>query len=192
MTLRSALIASALSPLKLLRRPPKASAMSDADYLSAGKASNQADYRATPEPLVLCLLHEEDGFEWLMEVPFALKQLIDVHAVMRHAVAVAGEREVPLTHHSLFHPAFAAFALGFCQGLVATHRRKHLRWHGEPPELSPLQREQCENWGVEMATYYLAAVENYGVFGKVTDGMDVVNSIAKVATGIPPGIWTVE
>lgn len=143
--------------------------MSDADYFSAGKASNQSDYRATPEPLVLCLLHEEEGFGWLMDVPFALKQLIDVHAVMRHAVAVAGEREEPLTHHSLFHPSFAAFGLGFCQGLVAAHRRKHLRWHGEAPELSPLQREQCETWGVEMATYYLAAVENYGVFGKVTD-----------------------
>ncbi len=143
--------------------------MRDADYVAAGKRLNETEFRHAEDQPLLRLWHEEEGFGWLLEVPFAFKQLIDLHAALRHAVAVAGERHQALTRHPLFHAAFTGFALGFAQGLISAHRRKHLRWHGHADELSRLHQEQCDQWGVEIATYYIAAVDVHGIFGKATD-----------------------
>ena len=158
------------STLGLRRRPLAAdSTLRDVDYVAAGKRANDAEFRQAAEQQLFRLWQEEEGYDWFLAVPFAFKQLIDLHAAMRHAVAVVGEKPQPLTHHSLFHPVFAAFALGFAQGLVTAHRRKHLRWHGESGDLTRMQQEQCDNWGIEIATYYIAALDAFGIFGKATD-----------------------
>lgn len=157
------------STLGLRRRPVADSALRDIDYVAAGKRANDGEFRQAAEQLLFRLWQEEEGYDWFLAVPFAFKQLIDLHAAVRHAVAVIGEKPQPLTRHPLFHPVFAAFALGFAQGLVAAHRRKHLRWHGESGDLTRMQQEQCDGWGVEIATYYIAAIDAYGIFGKATD-----------------------
>jgi hypothetical protein len=151
-----------------LRRRQRHSPLGEADYRAAGQRVNEQEFRRAAEQTLFRLWQEEDSFDWLLEVPFAFQQLVDLHAAMRHAVAVAGERPEALTQQACFHSVFAAFALGFGQGLVVTHRGKHLRWHGRA-NLSPVEREECERWGVDLTTYYLAAVDAHGIFGKVSD-----------------------
>lgn len=159
---------SFVSTLGLRRRPPADAWLREVDYLAAGKRVNDEEFRRAADQLLFRLWQEEEGYDWLLEVPFAFKQLVDLHAAMRHAVAVAGEQAQPRTSHPLFHMVFGAFALGFAQGLVSAHRRKHLRWHGGG-DLTRMLQEQCDNWGVEIATYYLAAINAFGIFGKATD-----------------------
>lgn len=160
---------SFVSSFGLRRRPPADSWLRETDYHAAGKRMNDIEFRKAADQLLFRLWQEEEGYDWLLDVPFAFKQLIDLHAAMRHAVAVAGEQSQPRTGHPLFHAVFGAFSLGFAQGLVSAHRRKHLRWHGESGQLSRLVQEQCDNWGVEITTYYLAAIDAYGIFGKSSD-----------------------
>lgn len=160
---------SFVSTLGLRRRSPADSWLREADYAAAGKRVNDVEFRKAADQLLFRLWQEEEGYDWLLDVPFAFKQLIDLHAAMRHAVAVAGEQPQPRTGHPLFHTVFGAFSLGFAQGLVSAHRRKHLRWHGESGELTRMLQEQCDNWGVEITTYYLAAIDAFGIFGKATD-----------------------
>lgn len=161
------MIASAL--VSAFRRKPKVDAtQSDIDYLAAGRAVNDAELGTGEEALLFRMLHEEEGFENIFDIPYALKHLKDVHAVMRLAVAEIGDQHENLTENPLFHPAFGAFALGFCLGLVAAHRAKHMDWQGAGT-LNHIQREQCDAWGVEITTYYLAVVDAYGIFGKNSD-----------------------
>lgn len=167
--MRAVATRSFVSTFRLRRRSSAEAALRDADYVAAGKRLNDTEFREAGDQPLLRLWHEEEGFGWLLEVPFAFKQLIDLHAALRHAVAVTGERHQALTRHAHFHAAFTGFALGFAQGLISAHRRKHLRWHGLAEELSLLHQEQCDQWGVEIATYYIAAVDVYGIFGKATD-----------------------
>ena len=105
----------------------------------------------------------------MFEVPFGLKHVSDLHVVMRHAVAVAGDRREDLTRHALFHPVFAGFALGFAIGLAQAHRVKHLGYRATPARLTRRQQELCDQWGAEVATYYLAVVDSSGIFGKDAD-----------------------
>ena len=102
-------------------------------------------------------------------MPFGLKHVKDLHVVMRHSVAVAGERRDDLTPHSLFHPAFAGFVLGFSIGLAQAHRARHLGARSGLARLSRRQLEFCDQWGAEVATYYLAVVDADGIFGKEPD-----------------------
>ncbi|MBX6392847.1 MAG: hypothetical protein IRY96_05205 [Burkholderiales bacterium] len=159
---------SLVSTLGLRLRSSTDSALQEPDYVLAGQRRNDVDLREAIDEKLFYLYRTEESFAWVAEVPFAFKQLIDLHAAMRHAVAVAGE-QTQRTAHPLFHAVFGAFALGFAQGLVTAHRRKHLRWHGYSGDLTRLQQEQCDQWGVEIATYYLAAVEAQGIFSKTTD-----------------------
>lgn len=152
----------------LRRRRERRSPLGEPDYLAAGKRVNEQEFRRNAEQSLFRLWQEEESFDWLLDVPFAFQQLIDLHAGMRHAVAVAGETPEALTRKACFHSVFAAFALGFGHGLVLAHRIKHLRWHGRM-NLTPLEAEECERWGVDLTTYYLAAVEAHGIFGKVSD-----------------------
>ncbi|HKO88089.1 MAG TPA: hypothetical protein VJU83_06165 [Burkholderiales bacterium] len=164
------MIASTIASALNLRRRPKADgAQSDVDYLSVGRAANEAELATGEDSLLFRLLHEEEGFDGIMDIPYSLKHLKDVHAVMRLAVAEVGETHEELTQHPLFHPAFGAFALGFCLGSGAAHRAKHLGWQGNAAQLNHIQIEQCEAWGVEIATYYIAVVDAYGIFGKTSD-----------------------
>lgn len=139
----------------------------DGDYVVAGQDANRAELAAGEGNLLFRLLQEEEGFDGMMDTPFALKQVKDVHAIMRHAVAVAGERQDALTHHPLFHIVFASFALGFSLGLAGAQRCKHV--DGRHARLTRAQQDQCDAWGVEAATYYLAVVDAFGIFGKATD-----------------------
>ena len=97
------MIASTIaSALNLRRRPKPDGAQSDVDYLSAGRATNEAELATGEDSLLFRLLHEEEGFDGLMDIPYALKHLKDVHAVMRLAVAEIGETHEELTQHPLF------------------------------------------------------------------------------------------
>jgi hypothetical protein len=148
---------------------PDANAMSDDDYIAWGKQSNNTELSAAEGEPVFRLLDEDDGFDGLFEVPFGLKHVKDVRVVMRHSVAVAGERREELTHNPLFCPAFAAFSLGFAIGLAQAHRLKHLGIRATLARMSRRQAEMCDGWGVEIATYFLATVDEDGVFGKASD-----------------------
>lgn len=144
-------------------------AMTDEEYVAWGKTSNQSEHAEADGAALFRLLDDEEGLDALFEVPFGLKHVKDVHVVMRHSVAVAGERREDLTHHSLFHPAFAAFTLGFAIGLAQAHRLKHMGFRASLGRMSRRQAELCEGWGVEIATYYLAVVDESGIFGKEPD-----------------------
>jgi hypothetical protein len=142
--------------------------MTDDDYLAWGKTSNTGELSSSEGNPLFALLEEEEGFDGVAEVPFGLKHVSDLHVVMRHAVAVAGERREDLTRHALFHPVFAGFALGFAIGLAQAHRAKHLGYRS-PVRLTRRQQELCDQWGAEVATYLLAVVDTSGIFGKDAD-----------------------
>jgi hypothetical protein len=148
---------------------PDAHVMSDDDYIAWGKQSNNTELSAAEGDPLFRLLDEDDGFDALFEVPFGLKHAKDVRVVMRHSVAVVGDRREELTHNPLFCPAFAAFALGFAVGLAQAHRLKHLGLRATLARMSRKQLEACEMWGVEVATYFLATVDEDGIFGKASD-----------------------
>lgn len=143
--------------------------MSDDEYISLGKKSNSSELSSRQDGQLFMQLEQEDGFEDLLEVPFALKHVRDIHVVMRHAVAEAADRREEFTHHPLFHPGFAAFVLGFAIGLAQAHRRKHTAMRARLSKLSRRQLELCDEWGVQVATYYLAVVDSEGIFGKEAD-----------------------
>jgi hypothetical protein len=143
--------------------------LSDDDYLAWGKTANTLELSASEGNALFALLEDEEGFDGILEVPFGLKQVSDLHVVMRHAVAVAGERREDLTTHALFHPVFAGFALGFAIGLAQAHRAKHLGYRASVQRLTRRQQELCDQWGAEVATYYLAVVDSIGIFGKDAD-----------------------
>jgi hypothetical protein len=149
-------------------RQARAEATSDDDYVSWGKKANQAEYSNPENAEMVRVLEEEEALDDVLEVPFALKHVRDVNAMMRLAVAVIGERREDLTRHPMFHPAFGAFALGFALGMVAGHRAKHAGLKGVG-KLSRRQQELCEDWGIAVATHYLAIVEANGIFSKATD-----------------------
>jgi hypothetical protein len=143
--------------------------MNDEDYIALGKQSNSAELASGRDAQLFMQLEQEDGFEELVEVPFALKHVRDIHVVMRHAVADVSDRHEELTHHALFHPGFAAFVLGFAIGLAQAQRHKHLGFRSAKAVLSRRQTELCDEWGVQIATYYLAVVDSEGIFGKEAD-----------------------
>jgi hypothetical protein len=148
---------------------PGASVMGDDDYIAFGKQSNNSELSAAEAEPVFRLLDDDDDFDGLLEVPFGLKQVKDLRVVMRHSVAVAGDRREDLTRNPLFCPAFAAFTLGFSIGLAQAHRLRHLGVRANLARMSRKQAEMCAAWGVEIATYFLATVDEDGVFGKTSD-----------------------
>jgi len=143
--------------------------LTDDDYVAWGKTSNTGELSSNEASPLFRLLEDEEGFDSLFEVPFGLKHVKDLHVLMRHAVAVAGERREDLTPHALFHPAFAGFTLGFAIGLAQAHRAKHLGFRASAARLTRRQIELCDQWGAEVATYYLAVVDSEGIFDKEAD-----------------------
>jgi len=141
--------------------------MNDEDYVSLGRTANAKALDTEGDEALFRMAQEDELFEGLLDVPFALKHLRDLHAVMRHSVAVLGERHEEIAHDRLFHLAFSAFTLGFALGLVEAHRAKLMAL---PPGRPALTRgTRAEAWGVEIATYYIAYVDLEGVFGKRAD-----------------------
>lgn len=152
-----------------LRRARAEAGVKDEDYVSLGKTANAKALDSDADEALFRMVHEEETFDHLLDVPFALKHLRDLHAIMRHAVVVLNERREDLTHHMLFHHAFAAFTLGFALGLVETHRSKLMALRPGMAALATTPGGVTEAWGVEIATYYLAYVDVEGVFGKQAD-----------------------
>ncbi len=152
-----------------LRHARLEAAMSEDEYLAWGKSANQAEYAQPGNASLVRLLGEEESLDGLLEVPFAFKHVRDLRAVMKLAVAVAGERRDDLVRHTLFYPAFTAFALGFSTTLACAHRARHTGARGAIRKLSRRQTDACLDWGVTVATFYLALVETEGVFGKQSD-----------------------
>jgi hypothetical protein len=149
------------------RRPGLEASMNDEDYVSQGKTSNAKALESDADEALFRMAQEDELFESVLDVPFALKHLRDLHAVMRHSVAVLGDRHEALAHDRLFHLAFSAFTLGFALGLVEAHRKKMMALR---PGMAALTRgTRAEAWGVEIATYYIAYVDLVGVFGKRAD-----------------------
>jgi hypothetical protein len=147
----------------------RAEVLTDEDYLLRGKMANERELAAAAGTPLFRLLSDYEACDALVEVPFGLKHVKDLHVVMRHAVAVAGERREDLARHSLFHPAFAGFALGFSVGLAQAHRLKHSATRPSFARLARGQVSLWNQWGVEVATYYLACVAAGGIFSKQAD-----------------------
>jgi hypothetical protein len=143
--------------------------MNDEEYVAEGKASNTAELASRQDARLFAQLEQEEGFEQLLGVPYALKHVREIHVVMRHAVAEAGDRREELTHHPLFHPMFAGFVLGFAIGLTQAHRAKHMGLSRNLTRLSSSQKEFADECGVQIATYYLSLVDSEGIFGKEAD-----------------------
>ena len=167
-------VSKTLNPSSLVsslgRRRARAEAgVNDEDYVSLGKTSNVKALDSDADEALFRMVHEEESFDRLLDVPFALKHLRDLHAIMRHAVVVLNERREDLTHHILFHHAFAAFTLGFAMGLVESHRSKLMALNPGMAALATTPGGITESWAVEIATYYLAYVDVEGVFGKKAD-----------------------
>ncbi len=169
MAVSKTLIPSSLVSSLGLRRARAESGVNDEDYVSLGKTSNAKSLDSDADEALFRMVHEEDSFDRLLDVPFALKHLRDLHAIMRHAVVVLNERREDLTHHMLFHHAFASFTLGFALGLVEAHRSKLMALRPGMAALATTPGAVAETWGVEIATYYLAYVDVEGVFGKRAD-----------------------
>jgi len=141
--------------------------MTDEDYVSLGKTSNAKALDSDADEALFRMAQEDELFESVLDVPFALKHLRDLHVVMRHSVAVLGEHREELAHDRLFHLAFSAFTLGFALGLVEAHRKKMMSLRSGMAALT--RGTRAEAWGVEIATYYIAYVDLEGVFGKRAD-----------------------
>lgn len=169
MAVSKTLNASSLVSSLGLRRARQESGVNDEDYVSLGKTSNAKSLDSDADEALFRMVHEEETFDRLLDVPFALKHLRDLHAIMRHAVVVLNERREDLTHHMLFHHAFASFTLGFALGLVEAHRSKLMALRPGMAALSATPGAVAETWGVEIATYYLAYVDVEGVLGKKAD-----------------------
>jgi hypothetical protein len=169
MAVNKTLNASSLVSSLGLRRARQESGVNDEDYVSLGKTSNAKSLDSDADEALFRMVHEEETFDRLLDVPFALKHLRDLHAIMRHAVIVLNERREDLTHHMLFHHAFASFTLGFALGLVEAHRSKLMSLRPGMAALSATPGAVAETWGVEIATYYLAYVDVEGVLGKKAD-----------------------
>jgi len=169
MTVSKTLNASSLVSSLGLRRARAEAGVNDEDYLSLGKTANAKALDSDADESLFRMLNEEETFDRLLDVPFALKHLRDLHAIMRHAVIVLNEHREDLTHHMLFHHAFAGFTLGFSLGLVEAHRTKLMALRPGMAALAATPGAITETWGVEIATYYLAYVDVEGVFGKTAD-----------------------
>jgi len=169
MAVSKTLNASSLVSSLGLRRARSEAGVKDEDYVSLGKSSNAKALDSDADEALFRMVHEEETFDHLLDVPFALKHLRDLHAIMRHAVVVLNEQREDLTQHILFHHAFAAFTLGFALGLVEAHRSKLMALRAGMAALATTPGGITETWGVEIATYYLAYVDVEGVFGKKAD-----------------------
>jgi hypothetical protein len=166
------ILSSAWSSLRdraSLRKPePPVDAVA-MEYLALGRRSNSTELDARQDDGLFGLVRGNDVLEELLDVPYALRHVKDLHAAMQLAVASVGERDEGLLHNTFFHPVFAAFTLGFAIGLATEHRAAHLTGLAEAGRLSPEDQVQCRDWGVMIALYYLVNVETRGVIDRDTD-----------------------
>lgn len=151
------------------RRRPAGTRLSEDDYVSTGKRSNSTQLSQAQEDDLFALLRRNDVLDEILEVPYALVHVKDVHAAMQLAVASAGDQREDLVRSSLFFPVFGAFVLGFAIGLASAHRLKHAMARDGVDALPPEVLERCKDWGIIVALYYLVKVEAFGIMDKETD-----------------------
>jgi hypothetical protein len=159
------MLSSALSALPSLR----SGRVSDDEYVVLGRRSNSEELGRSASDDLFGVLRDGESLDDVLEVPFALARIKDVHAAMQLAVASAGDQRDDLTGHTLFYPAFAAFVLGFSIGLVTMHRAKLADKRGDPSRLAKRTQELCEEWGIAVALFYLVKVEASGIVDRETD-----------------------
>lgn len=135
--------------------------------MAAGRRANQETLGDAYSQDLFSLLRAGEHLDDILEVPFALAHIKDVHAAMQLAVAGAGEKREDLTGHSLFHPAFAAFVLGFSMGFATAHRSRFN--DSRQPRLATRTQERCDEWGLAVALFYLVKVEAAGIIDRDTD-----------------------
>jgi hypothetical protein len=143
--------------------------LSDDEYVSAGKRSNSTQLAQGQDDDLFALLRSNDTLDEVLEAPYALVHVKDVHAAMQLAVASAGDQRDDLVRSSLFFPVFGAFVLGFAIGLVSAHRLKSAVARDGVAVLPAEAVERCEEWGIMVALYYLVKVEAFGIIDKETD-----------------------
>lgn len=161
------MLSGALSALPTLRSGSK---VSDDDYVALGRRANSEDLSGSGDDDLFDLLREGESLDDILEVPFALARIKDVHAAMQLAVASVGDQRDDLTGHPLFYPVFTGFVLGFSIGLVTAHRAKLADPRGGSiAKLSRRSVELCEEWGIAVALFYLVKVEATGVIDRETD-----------------------
>ena len=92
--------------------------MNDEDYVAWGKGANSEEFTTSDSPELFRLLEADEGLDEVFEVPFALKHVRDVLAVMRLSVAVAGERTV--NKRTSWRPVCRPRPIGSLTGLGVT------------------------------------------------------------------------
>lgn len=141
--------------------------LNDDEYVARGKRSNADQISFDDDSPLLDALRDEDCFADILEIPFALQQVKDLHAAMQVALASVGDDDDELTRHPLFCAIFAAFALGFAIGLASARRTQNTGFRASLGKA--IRHEQIESWGVEVALYYLAWVERSGIIAPDID-----------------------
>jgi len=143
--------------------------LNDDEYVSSGKRSNSTQLAEGQEDDLYALLRRNDTLDEVLEVPYALAHVKDVHAAMQLAVASAGDQREDLVRSPLFFPVFGAFALGFAIGIVSAHRLRQAAAQEGVEALPGETLERCQEWGIMVALYYLVKVEAFGIIDKETD-----------------------
>lgn len=161
------MLSGALSALPSLRPSGK---VSDEDYMALGRRSNSEELSNPGADDLFDTFREGESLDDVLEVPFVLARIKDVHAAMQLAVASVGDQRDDLTGHALFYPVFTAFVLGFSIGLVTAHRAKLADPKGGAvAKLAKRTLDTCEEWGISVALSYLVKVEASGVIDRETD-----------------------
>jgi len=159
------MLSSALSVIPGLRGV--GSRLSDEEYLALGRRANQQTLSDAYAEDLFVVMRDGEHLDHILEVPFALAHIKDVNAAMQVAIAGVGESREDLTSHSLFHPGFAAFVLGFAMGFATAHRLKYT--DGRSVRLHPRSQAMCDDWGIAVALFYLVKVEALGIIDLETD-----------------------
>jgi hypothetical protein len=161
------MLSSALSAIPGLR----GGRVSDEEYVALGRRSNSEEMSRGSSDELFDILREGESLDDVLEIPFSLARVKDVHAAMQLAVASVGDARDDLTGHSMFYPTFTAFVLGFAIGLVGAHRCKVSDIRGGVIRLSKRTVESCQDWGITVALFYLTKVEASGIVDRETDQM---------------------
>ena len=143
--------------------------MTDDEYVARGKHSNSDQLSIDDASELFDALRDEECLEDVLEVPFSLHHIKDIHAAMQVALARVGEENDDITRHQVFCVIFSAFVLGFAISLVTARRAQHTGQRLGLGRTAKRDPDACEAWGIEVALYYLVSVERCGIIDPDTD-----------------------
>ena len=141
---RESFLSNAWSNLRPAR-PPAVRTPGNDEYFSIGRQSNAALIEQRQDEGLFSLVRGNDTLEELLDIPYALAHIKDLHAAMQLAVVSMGEEREDLIASSLFFPVFGAFALGFSIGLVTAHRARHAATYQGLETLPKEDQQQCRD-----------------------------------------------